>query len=559
MSLLVFHPALNSGRNPAQYWDTYLFPKPLSKTERMNEVNVTATDSIKERLQFETMLADLSTRFVNLASDQIDAEIVHHLKKIAETLEIDRCSVAEYNDEKTKLSVTHAYAVPGVVRMPDIVINKQFPWWNQRLLRGEIPVMTSPAALPDEASAERKYAYQHGIKSSVLVPMAVGGTFLGVVGFASLQSEHQWNESLVQRLKLVGQVFANALMRKRAEERLYKAFAEINHLKDRLEAENSFLKEEINLQHAHGGFIGQSPPIKKVLAQAEQVAGTDTTVLLLGETGTGKELLAQEIHGFSQRKGRTMITVNCAALPSNLTESELFGHEKGAYTGAQSRRIGRFELADGSSLFLDEVGELSLGLQAKLLRVLQEKRFERLGGHETITSDARLIAATNRDLLQAVETGGFRMDLYYRLSVFPITIPPLRDRREDIPALVWFFVRYFCEKTGKRIDTITKSTMKALQNHHWPGNVRELKNIIERAVIISPHNKLLVEISKTPSPAGDIHKTLDDVQKNHIQKVLKATNWRVRGEKGAAEILNLKPSTLESRMAKLGIKRPVAY
>jgi transcriptional regulator with GAF, ATPase, and Fis domain len=505
------------------------------------------------------MLADLSTRFVNLAAEKIDTEIVHNLKQIAEVLEIDRCSVAEYNADKTKLKVTHAYAVPGVARMPDIVINEQQPWYNKKLQRGEFLVISNPDNLPKEAYVERAYLKQEGIKSSVLIPLAVGGTFLGVVGFACLRSERQWDQALVQRLKLVGQVFANVLMRKRAEEKLLKAFNEISQLKDRLEAENTFLKEEINLQHAHGGFIGQSSPIKKVLSQAEQVACTDTTVLLLGETGTGKELLAQEIHNLSQRRGRTMITVNCAALPSNLIESELFGHEKGAYTGAQSKRIGRFELADGSSLFLDEIAELSLKLQAKLLRVLQEKKFERLGGQKTIASDVRVIAATNRNLLRAVESGEFRADLYYRLSVFPITIPPLRDHREDIPALVWFFVKYYCEKTGKRIDTITKSTMNALQNHYWPGNIRELKNVIERAVIISSKNRLMVEIAKTPSPTDDIYQTLDDVQRDHIQKVLKATNWRVRGNNGAAEILNLKPSTLESRMAKLGIRRPSAY
>ena len=517
-----------------------------------------ATHTIQERLRFEKMLADLSTRFVNLPADQIDTVIVHSLKQIAETLEIDRCSVAEYNTAKTKLKVTHAYAVPGVARMPDLVINKQLPWYSKKLQRGEPLVISNLYELPDEASAERGYLQEEGIKSSVIIPLAVGGTFLGAVGFASLRSERSWEQALVQRLKLVGQIFANALMRKRAEQKLYRAFTEIHRLKDRLEAENTFLKEEINLQHVHGGVVGQSPPIKKILSRAEQVAGTDAAVLLLGETGTGKGLLAQEIHNLSKRKGRTMITVHCAALPSNLIESELFGHEKGAYTGAQSRRIGRFELADGSTLLLDEIGELSLGLQAKLLRVLQQKQFERLGGHETITSDVRVVAATNRDLMQAVETGEFRMDLYYRLSVFPITLPPLRDRREDIPALTWFFVKHFCDKTGKRIDKITKGTMKVLQDHHWPGNVRELKNVIERAVIISPKNKLIVEISKTPSPADDIYRTLDHVQKEHIQRVLKATNWRVRGDKGAAEILNLKPSTLESRMAKLGIKRPPA-
>ena len=315
-----------------------------------------------------------------------------------------------------------------------------------------------------------------------------------MLGFASIQAQREWNEILIQRFKLLGQVFANTLIRKRTEEKLHKAFAEIQQLKEHLEAENKFLKEEINFQHAHGEFIGQAPSINRVLVQVEQVAPTDTTVLILGETGTGKELLAQAIHNLSKRKNRTMITLNCAALPSNLVESELFGHEKGAYTGAQSKRIGRFELAHGSSLFLDEIGELPLGLQSKLLRVIQQKQFERLGGHETIISDVRLIAATNRDLLHAVNSGEFRMDLYYRLNVFPITIPPLRERREDIPSLVWFFVKYFCEKMGKKIDILSKRTMRQLQSHHWPGNVRELKNIIERAVIISPGNRLKIEM-----------------------------------------------------------------
>ena len=512
--------------------------------------------TMEERLRFESMLADLSTIFINLPADKIDTEIVHSLKQIAEFLEMDRCNVAEYNSAKTKLKVTHAYTAPGVIPMPDIVLNIAMPWYLKKLGRGELLVISNPDNLPEEASVERKFWKQQGIKSGVLFPLAVGGNFLGVVGFASLRKERQWDKSLVQRLKLVGQVFANAIMRKRSEEKLYRAFTEINQLKDLLEAENIFLKEEINLQHSHGEIIGHSPAIKKVLTQVEQVAGTDTTVLLMGETGTGKELLAQAIHNLSLRKGRAMITVNCAALPSNLIESELFGHEKGAYTGAQSKRIGRFEMANASTLFLDEIGELSLGLQTKLLRVLQQKQFERLGGHETVTTDARLIAATNRDLPQVVDTGEFRMDLYYRLSVFPIIVPPLRDRREDIPALVWFFVKYYCEKTGKRIDTITKKTMKELQAHHWPGNVRELKNAIERAVIISPKNRLLVEILKTPNPGDNIYRTLDDVQKDHIQRVIKATNWRIRGKKGTAEILNLKPTTLESRMAKLGIKRP---
>jgi len=345
-------------------------------------------------------------------------------------------------------------------------------------------------------------------------------------------------------------------MRKTKEQELLKAFSEIQELKDRLEAENTYLREEISLQYLHEEFIGQSQTIKKVLNLAEQVAKMDTTVLILGETGTGKELLAQAIHNLSHRKKHPKVTVNCAALPANLVESELFGHERGAFTGAENKRIGRFELADGSSLFLDEIGELSLALQVKLLRVLQEKQFERVGGQKTITSDVRVIAATNRNLLQAVDAGEFRTDLYYRLNVFPITIPPLRDRREDIPPLVWFFVRSFCEKMGKHIDSISRSSMDALCNHHWPGNVRELQNAIERAIIITTGNTLQIELPGEQNIYRNQTRTLDDVQKEYILNTLRATQWRIRGKNGAAEILGLKPTTLESRMAKLDIHRP---
>ena len=519
-----------------------------------------ATDSLatslEKRLQFETLLADISTRFVNLPADKIDMEIETMLQRITEALSIDRCSVAQFTDDRNKLRVTHAYAVPGVTPMPDLVLNEQQPWYSQRLYRCEPIVMKSLEDLPEEATVERAHCLQQGIKSSALIPLAVGGAFLGVVGFASLKSGRQWPDVLVQRLNMLGVVFANALMRKTKEQELLKAFAEIQGLKDRLEAENTYLREEINLQYLHEEFIGQSDTIKSVLNQAEQVAKMDTTVLILGETGTGKELLAQVIHKLSHRNKHPKVTVNCAALPENLVESELFGHERGAFTGAETKRIGRFELADGSSLFLDEIGELSLALQVKLLRVLQDKQYERLGGEKTITSDVRVIAATNRDLLQAVNAGEFRMDLYYRLNVFPITIPPLRERRADIPPLVWFFVRSFCEKMGKHIDSISHSSMNALCSYHWPGNVRELQNAIERAIIITIGNTLQIELPGNLDICRSQARTLDEIQKEYILDTLATTRWRVRGKNGAAEILGLKPTTLESRMAKLGIRRP---
>jgi len=341
------------------------------------------------------------------------------------------------------------------------------------------------------------------------------------------------------------------------KDRLWNAMTNIRE-NAKLKQEISDLKEEIGKKYEFSSVIkGNSLAIKKVFKLLEKAAKTNITVSLTGETGTGKELLAQEIHNMSRRKNRPMVTVNCAALPSDLVESELFGHEKGAFTGAQNRRIGRFELSDGSTLFLDEIGELSLGLQAKLLRVLQMKQFERVGGQATIHSDARVIAATNRDLAKAVHSGDFRMDLFYRLNVFPIIIPPLREHPEDIPALAWFFTHSYCEKMGKRIDTIPAGRMRALQNYRWPGNVRELKNIIERAVIISGGRTLHIEIPGDTVPLGPTKpRTLSELQREHILETLKSTGWRIRGNFGAARILGLKPTTLESRMAKLGIKRP---
>ena len=307
--------------------------------------------------------------------------------------------------------------------------------------------------------------------------------------------------------------------------------------------------------------------LRKVLRQAEQVAPTDTTVLILGETGTGKELLAHAIHNHSPRQKHPLVKVNCAALPAPLIESELFGHEKGAFTGADTRRMGRFALADGGSIFLDEVGELPLDLQAKLLRVLEEGEFELVGGSRTVSVDVRIIAATNRDLSKAVAEGTFRSDLYYRLSIFPVTMPPLRERREDIRMLVTHLVKQLSVKLGKQIDSIPQSVINVLQNYEWPGNVRELKNVIERAVIITQGPKLqLIEsldplTSKTESddlplePASE-SETLEQGEYRLILRTLKKVHWRVEGPGGAAELLGVHSSTLRSRMKKLGVARP---
>ena len=347
----------------------------------------------------------------------------------------------------------------------------------------------------------------------------------------------------------------------RVEERtreLQTALAEIVTLKEKLEAENIYFRRENKITHHFDNIIGQSDGLKYVLYRAEQVAQGNTTVLILGETGTGKELIAFAIHDMSPRKERALITVNCAALPANLLESELFGREKGAFTGADSQQIGRFEIAHGSTLCLDEIGELPLEVQAKLLRVIQYNQFERLGSSNTIKVDVRIIATTNRNLEEEVRKGRFRQDLYYRLNVFPVTIPPLRQRKEDIPLMVKAFIERYARRLGKQITSIQKETMKALQDYPWPGNVRELESIIERAVIMCPGSVLQLadRLEISSPPLSSALRTLEETERNQILKILSETQWHIEGKDGAAVILGLHPSTLRSRMHKLGIVRP---
>lgn len=337
-------------------------------------------------------------------------------------------------------------------------------------------------------------------------------------------------------------------------------WSETDRMISQLETENLYLRGEVELEFQHAEIIGKSQSIKKVLGQVEGVAKTDSSVLIFGETGTGKELVARAIHGLSSRKERPMIKLNCASFPPDLIENELFGHEKGAFTGAVSRLTGRFEVADGSTLFLDEIGEMPVNLQAKLLRVLQEGEFERLGGTKTLKVDVRIIAATNQNLEDAIKNGDFRQDLYYRLNIFPILVPPLRDRTEDIPSLLEKFVKEFAEKIGRQIDHIPSETIKALKQYNWPGNIRELRNIIERAMILNKGSILHINLPKSSQLEMEKSMTLDEVHRQYIEvqkqciiSALKRANGKIRGENGASRILNIKPTTLESKMKTLGI------
>ena len=344
--------------------------------------------------------------------------------------------------------------------------------------------------------------------------------------------------------------------RKEQEVALQTAHEELHQLKNQLEAENISLQQELQLDDKFGEIVGQSDAIKYVLFKVTQVAPTNTTVLITGETGTGKELVARAIHGASTRKDKPLIKVNCGALSPTLIESELFGHEKGAFTGAIARKQGRFELANGGTIFLDEIGELPPELQVKLLRVIQENEFERIGGSKTIKVDVRIIAATNRNLKVEVEKGSFREDLWYRLNVYPITVPPLRQRREDVPLLVEHFTSIYAKKSGKTIASVSPRAMQNLEVHSWPGNVRELANVIERAVIHSQGSVLQLVDQWEPvvtEPGGT--QTLEEVERDYIVRTLEKTGWRIEGKSGAATVLGLNPSTLRTRMLKLGIQR----
>jgi formate hydrogenlyase transcriptional activator len=335
------------------------------------------------------------------------------------------------------------------------------------------------------------------------------------------------------------------------------ALEEVVRLRDELHLENVTLKREVKERRGFETIVGESEAIRSVLAEIERVAATDATVLLLGETGTGKELFATRTHELSARRGRTMVRVNCAAIPPTLIESELFGRERGAFTGALARQIGRFELADHSTIFLDEIGDLPVDVQVKLLRVLEERQIERLGSPRAIRIDTRIIAATHRDLEKLVADGTFREDLFYRLNVFPIHVPPLRERVEDIPPLVWRFVVDISKALGKRIDTIPQPTMQALLQYPWPGNVRELRNVVERSMILAKGPRLTIEVpTAAPVRTAGRSSKLTDVEKEHIRSILESTTWRIRGAGGAAERLGLPPTTLETRIAKLGLVRP---
>ena len=524
----------------------------VDRTKRQ-ELDQAADQAIEKQLEFERLIAELSHKFINLPSEQVIDEIRDALRRIGETLDVERASFWRMHPDGQPL-VPITWHGPGGSNSPVLRSRQEFPWVFEALLAGRMVCFSRLDEIPNPVD---RAGYQaRGILSSVTVPLLVGGRIVGALGFNMLREERAWTPETIHCMRVIGTVFSNVVARSESDEALQQAMSEVERLRDQLHAENLYLRREVDDHFGTGVIIGRSAVVRRVLEQLRQVATTDSTVLLLGETGTGKELFATYLHSLSARRDRLMVRVNCSAIPTTLMESELFGREKGAFTGALARQIGRFELADHSTIFLDEIGELPADVQVKLLRVLEERQIERLGSPKAIHVNVRVIAATHRNLEQRIADGAFREDLFYRLNVFPIQVPPLRDRIEDIPLLVWRFVTEFSKTFGKRIDAIPRDNMAALQRYAWPGNIRELRNVVERAMIMSTETRLTITIP-TPAPgAGKRSLKLVEVEKEHMLYVLKTAGWRIRGAGGAADQLGLKPTTLETRMAKLGISRP---
>lgn len=640
------------------------------------------------RLEFMRFLADLSTRLVALPPNQVDDTIQSALVQCLEYFKIDRLSLLKLLPDRMSFMVTYVADVSGTYPYAGATMSVSLvPWISKKLINGEIVSFVRPEELPTEADVDRQsLELSFQIRSGTFIPIATLRSSEYSFGITSGNYDRNCRNEHIPQLRLLGELFVNALERIKAElalreseERLSlaasaagaglwimdknkrivwatqkfrelfgvdpeeelssdralatihpddrqaalkrikhsldkcealnieyrvvradgtvrwistignpslsvasdsgrlmgvsidvtqrrqmeielrKNLEEIEHLKHQLEKENLYLREEIKENKGYENFVGKSNAYDYVLFKVRQVAPTDATVLILGETGTGKGMVAHAIHEMSARRDHPMVTVDCAALPANLIESELFGREKGAFTGAHAKQIGRFEVADGGTIFLDEIGEMPMELQAKLLRTIQEGEFERLGSPRTIKVDVRVIAATSRNLKAEIQNKRFREDLYYRINVFPISIPPLRMRKDDIPLLVAHFIDKYARKMGRRYETIPKTSMKFLQDQLWPGNVRELEHMIERAVITSPGPVLrLADVPETEASESNESslKGLVAMEREHIVRALEETCWKINGKTGAASLLGLHPSTLRFRLKKLDIKRP---
>jgi formate hydrogenlyase transcriptional activator len=510
-----------------------------------------ADEALRKSQERLRTLLDINNAIVTkLTREELFTAISEVLRRV---IKFDRLALSIYDPQADVLRIV-TYAGPyhrddytpigRVLDLNDSPAGRAF--LNQK------PLLRSDLESQRQTSSEER-AYGHGFRSLCALPLAVRGRRIGAITVGSLAKD-QYTEADAAFLMEVANQIAIAVDNMRSHE-------ETEALRARFQAEAVYLQEEIKTEHNFEEIIGQSAPVRRLLRKLEQVAPTEATVLIQGETGTGKELLARAVHDRSRRKDRPLVKVNCGSIPAGLVESELFGHEKGAFTGATQRRIGRFELANGGTIFLDEATELPIDTQVKLLRVLQEGEFERVGSSQTLKVDVRVIAATNRNLKEVVQNGTFRSDLFYRLNVFPLEVPALRERKDDLPLLVNFFLSKCAKKLAKEVQGVSQKSMDNLANYDWPGNIRELQNIVERAVVLA--GGPIVQIDESMIRSGEAVQesaldTLENAERNHILRALKETHWVVHGKKGAAEILGINPSTLRSRMEKLGIKKTQA-
>ena len=514
-------------------------------------------------IQFEKLISGISSAFINISAKRIDETITHALKEMVFFFDVGRATIFLKTAKNSKASIlTHLWArsgdLLGVPTDREISSESNWPWTVKQLKEGKVVYWSHLGELPQDDNVDKQSWIKGGVKSSCDIPLMADGNYIGALCLDAIEEEVTWPKAIVERFSVLGRILAAALARKDSEEKLLFSYDQIKILKDRIQSENEYFKDEIKLQHNFGEIIGNSSELRYVLFKIEQIADTDVSVIILGETGTGKELVARAIHEKSQRKNRPLVKIDCGALPASIIERELFGHEKGTFTGADRKVKGRVEVADGGTLFLDEIGELPMELQPRLLRVIQDGEYERLGDPATRKLNIRIVAASNRNLEEEAKLNKFRKDLWYRLNVFPITVPPLRERREDIPLLVNWFVKKFCRKMGKKINNIPHKVMTHLAEKDWPGNIRELQNTIERAVIISPGDTLTLTETmdgelKSQKSDDITGKTIAEVERNHICQILEEANWRIYGPNGAARILDLNPSTLRFRMKKLGI------
>lgn len=525
--------------------------------------------ALEGRERYQETLARISGRLLTSQNDMIDTAINESLCDVCRYVEADRATLVWFDRVNAAIEVMYFWKEQGgppTQRFSQASFSSIFRLVDD----GRSVSFGSVDDLPESAGTDKDSLREMGIKAAAIVPLIAEGETLGCCSITNAFSERVWTEQNMKDLQVIGELFASVIFRLKARQRLDQALEQLEAAKERLEAENVYLQQEILSSHGFHELVGESADLKHCLRQVAQVAATRTPVLIQGETGTGKELIARAIHERSDRSDRPLVKINCAALPANLIESELFGHEAGAFTGAQAGKRGRFDLAHGGTLFLDEIGDFPLDLQGKLLRVLQDGEFQRLGGTETIRVDARIIAATNRRLLGAVDRGEFRADLFYRINTFTIELPPLRDRHGDVPLLAQHFVNTHGPQLGKEISAISQSMLEQLESFAWPGNVRELEGVIQRALITTNGPLLRLDAPlgndgtaalspavQQPSAEG-ASRSLDlkSAEREHIRSVLEQVAWKIAGDHGAARRLGIPPSTLRSRMKKLGIVRP---